>query len=62
MALEEIKENEFNLNIPRYVEPVLEEETVTVKEAIQNLKDSLNAAYAAEDRLKALLKKEGLLV
>jgi len=25
------------------------------------LKESLNAAYAAEDRLKALLKREGLL-
>ncbi|MDQ3637956.1 MAG: type I restriction-modification system subunit M [Actinomycetota bacterium] len=59
--LEEIRENDFNLNIPRYVEPVIEEETMTVDEAVSNLKDSLDAAYAAEDRLKNLLQREGLL-
>jgi len=59
--LGEIRENDFNLNIPRYVEPVIEEETITVDEAIANLKDSLEAAYAAEDRLMELLKREGLL-
>lgn len=42
------------------MEPVLEEETVTVEVAIANLKESLNAAYAAEERLHSLLKKEGL--
>ena len=61
VSLEEIRENDFNLNISRYVEPVFEEETVTVEEAITNLKDSLEAAYAAEDRLKELLKREGIL-
>ncbi len=40
---------------PRYVEPVIEEESMTIDQAIANLKDSLNAAYAAEDRLKELL-------
>jgi type I restriction enzyme M protein len=61
VALHEIRENDFNLNIPRYVEPVIDEETVTVEHAIENLKTSLNAAYQAEDRLADLLKKEGLL-
>ena len=61
VPLEEIRENDFNLNIPRYVEPVIEEETMTVDEAIANLKESLAAAYAAEDRLKELLQREGLL-
>jgi len=61
VPLDEIRENDFNLNIPRYVEPVIEGETITVEEAINNLKNSLNAAYAAEDRLKALLKREGFL-
>ncbi len=61
VELEEIRENDFNLNIPRYVEPVIEEETMTVDEAIVNLKESLDAAYAAEDRLKDLLQREGLL-
>jgi type I restriction enzyme M protein len=59
--LDEIRENDFNLNIPRYVEPVIEEETITVDDAIANLKDSLAAAYAAEDRLTSLLSKEGLM-
>ncbi len=61
VAIEEIRENDFNLNIPRYVEPVLEEETMTVVQAISNLKESLQAAYAAEDRLRELLQKEGVL-
>lgn len=61
VSIEEIRENDYHLNIPRYVEPLLEEDTLTVEEAVANLKDSLQAAYAAEDRLKDLLAKEGLL-
>jgi type I restriction enzyme M protein len=61
VPLDEIEENDFNLNIPRYVEPVIEEETITVEEAVANLKVSLEAAYAAEDRLMGLLKQEGLI-
>lgn len=61
VPLGEIQENDHNLNIPRYVEPVIEEETVTVDEALVNLKESLNEAYAAEDRLTKLLKREGML-
>ncbi len=61
VTLDEIRENDFNLNIPRYVEPVIEEESMTIEQAIANLKESLQAAYAAEDRLAALLKREGLL-
>ena len=61
VLLDEIRKNEYNLNIPRYVEPVIEEESLTIDQALTNLKDSLQAAYAAEDRLTALLEKEGLL-
>jgi len=61
VTLDEIRENDFNLNIPRYVEPVVEEESMTVDEAIANLKESLESAYTAEDRLKGLLVREGLL-
>ncbi|MBN2356422.1 SAM-dependent DNA methyltransferase [candidate division KSB1 bacterium] len=61
VTLDEIRENDYNLNIPRYVEPVIEEETITLEQAIANLKESLQAAYAAEDRLKKLLEKEGLI-
>jgi type I restriction enzyme M protein len=61
VTLDEIRKNDYNLNIPRYVEPVIEEESMTIDEAITNLKESLQAAYAAEDRLKTLLQREGLL-
>ncbi len=61
VTLDEIRENDFNLNIPRYVEPVIEEEIITVDEAIANLKESLEAAYASEDRLMQLLKREGMV-
>lgn len=61
VALDEIRENDFNLNIPRYVEPVIEEETITVEQAVANLKESLAAAYAAEDQLKELLIQNGLM-
>lgn len=61
VTLDEIRENDFNLNIPRYVEPIIEEELITIDQAISNLKSSLEAAYAAEDHLKELLVQEGLL-
>ena len=56
VPLEEIQQNDWNLNIPRYVEPVIEAEKLTVAEALANLKTSLEAASSAEDRLKRLLK------
>jgi type I restriction enzyme M protein len=61
VPLDEIQQNDWNLNIPRYVEPVVEAETLTVADALANLKTSLDAAYAAEDRLKSLLAKAGLM-
>jgi type I restriction enzyme M protein len=61
VTLEEIAENDWNLNIPRYVEPVVEENTLTVAEAMQDLKEALNEAYASEDRLKVLLQEAGLM-
>jgi type I restriction enzyme M protein len=61
VTVDEIRENEYNLNIPRYVEPMLVEETITVEEAVTNLKKSLADAFAAEDRLKEILQREGLM-
>lgn len=61
VTLDEIAKNDWNLNIPRYVEPVTEEETITVEDAIANLKQALNEAYAAEDKLKELLREAGLM-
>ncbi|MCX6349393.1 MAG: class I SAM-dependent DNA methyltransferase [Candidatus Aureabacteria bacterium] len=61
VPLEEIAANEHNLNIPRYVEPKVEQEALTLEEAMRRLRTSAEAAFAAEGRLIAILKREGLL-
>ncbi len=64
---EERLDTEWNLrqrpqpNIPRYVKPKVTRDVLTVDAAIQRLRGSAEAAFAAEDRLVAGLKKEGLL-
>jgi type I restriction enzyme M protein len=59
--LTEIEANDWNLNIPRYVEPILEEETITVAEALEELKSAMDDAYQAEERLKLLLRQANLM-
>ncbi|MCC5841877.1 MAG: SAM-dependent DNA methyltransferase [Opitutales bacterium] len=60
--LDEIAENDFNLNIPRYVEPEATGDVLSVDEAMAQLRESADAAFAAEERLVAILKREGLLL
>ena len=55
----ELKENDFNLNIARYVQKPLEEETITVEEALRDFKEKLAELEKAEDELEALLEREG---
>ncbi len=47
VSLEEIMHNGWNLNIPRYVEPIAKEETSNVTEVITNLKTVLAETYVA---------------
>ncbi|MBM4432268.1 MAG: DNA methylase, partial [Chloroflexi bacterium] len=61
VTLDEIAANDHNLNIPRYVEPKIAQETLTVEEAMQRLKTSAEAAFAAERKLIGILLREGLL-
>ena len=61
VTLDEIAANDHNLNIPRYVEPKAAQEALSVDEAMKRLKESANAAFAAEEKLVAILKQEGLL-
>ena len=61
VTLYDIAGNDYNLNIPRYVEPKNEQEALTVEEAMEKLKKSATAAFAAEEKLVAILKREGLL-
>ena len=62
MDLQEIAANDYNLNIPRYVEPKITSEVLTVEEAMKRLREIAEAAFAAEQRLVGILKQEGLLV
>ncbi len=59
VPLSEIKENDYNLNIARYVQKPLEEETITVEDAITDFKKRLAELEMAEEELEALLAKEG---
>lgn len=61
VALDEIRQNDFNLNTSRYVEPVIEEKSRNIEEAIADLKEALQAAYTATDRLMKLIEKNGFL-
>jgi type I restriction enzyme M protein len=61
VTLEEIAGNNHNLNIPRYVEPKNDQVVLTVDDAMKQLRMSATAAFAAEEKLVAILQREGLL-
>ena len=60
-TLDDIAANDHNLNIPRYIEPKVEQEVLTVDEAMKRLRASAEAAFAAEAELVTILQREGLL-
>ena len=60
-TLDEIAGNDHNLNIPRYVEAKSTQEVLSVEEATKSLRQSAEAAFAAEKNLISVLKREGLL-
>jgi type I restriction enzyme M protein len=62
VTLDDIAANDYNLNIPLYIEPKNEQEELTVDEAMKRLQISAKAAFIAEERLVAILKREGLLL
>ena len=51
----EIKENEFNLNIPRYVDTFEQEEEVLLHEAIEAYRSAGDVYLSKESKLQALL-------
>ena len=59
VPLDEIRQQDYNLNIPRYIEKVTEEDAITVDEAIKNLKSSVVETFAVEERFISLLKEAG---
>jgi type I restriction enzyme M protein len=62
VTLEDIAANEYNLNIPRYVEAKSDAIVLSVDEAMAKLKKSAEAAFSAEQKLVSLLEREGLLI
>jgi type I restriction enzyme M protein len=59
VGIDELEENEFNLNIPRYVDTFEDEPRVDVKDALKALQAANNAMASAEARLGDLLKAIG---
>ena len=60
VGLNEIRENEFNLNVPRYVDTFEPELRVEVKDALKALREAEAAAKKAENDLGILLQQFGL--
>lgn len=56
-TIDDLEHNDFNLNIPLYVEKVIEDDLPTVEEAMADLKEAWDKAQAAEARFKQLLQK-----
>ncbi len=55
-SLEEIRENDFNLNIPLYVEKLIEDDLPSVETALSDLKKAWEASLQAEEQFKKILK------
>jgi type I restriction enzyme M protein len=56
-TLDEIKENDFNLNIPLYVEKIIEDNLPSVEEAMTDLKIAWEGSLKAEEKFKVILEK-----
>ena len=59
VGLDEIEDNEFNLNIPRYVDTFEPETRVEVKDALEALREAEDATTTAAAELSRLLRSAG---
>ena len=57
--MNEIEENEFNLNVPRYVDTFEPEPRIEVRDAIAQLRKAKQRTDEAEDELRRLLRSIG---
>lgn len=57
VTLDDIKENDYNLNIPLYVEKKIEDNLPSVEEALIDLKEAWKNSLKAEEKFKTILKK-----
>ncbi|MCO7185006.1 type I restriction-modification system subunit M [Tenacibaculum sp. XPcli2-G] len=56
-SINDLRENDFNLNIPLYVEKIIEDNLPSVEEALDDLKDAWKASQEAEEKFKKILKE-----
>ena len=56
-SLKDLDENDCNLNIPLYVEKIIEDNLPSVEEAMADLKEAWHASLEAEENFKAVLEK-----
>lgn len=59
-SLKEVEENEYNLNIPRYVDTFEEEEEIDIKQVQQELKEIDKQIVEVDKELNVYLKELGL--
>ena len=59
-TFDEIKENDFNLNIPRYVDTFEEEEPVDIKEVQKNIASIESELAQVQKEMAGYLKELGL--
>lgn len=56
-SLKDIEDNDFNLNIPLYIEKTIVDDLPTVEEALTDLKEAWKASQQAEEKFKKILKQ-----
>jgi len=59
ISIEEIKENDYNLNISRYIDTNNEEEIIDIPKVIQEINELKNKEIEIESRLNGYLKELG---
>jgi type I restriction enzyme M protein len=57
VTYDEIAENDFNLNIPLYVEKIIEDNLPSVEDALSDLKLAWEESQKAEEKFKTILKQ-----
>ena len=53
----DLEENDYNLNIPLYVEKIIEDSLPSVEEALTDLKSAWSESLKAEEKFKTILKE-----
>ncbi|MCA4783136.1 SAM-dependent DNA methyltransferase [Empedobacter stercoris] len=55
--MNQIIENDYNLNIPLYIDKIIEDNLPSVQEAVEQLKQAWEASQEAESKFKTILEK-----